>query len=172
MRRRILLLVTGITVLVVLAFAIPLAILIRHNVYADATRSLQSETGAIAFFLSGYDRAPTRAEIAKYLRDRDENRAASVQLPDGSVIGKQPPGGVSALPALTRDGGGLGGFGYPGNGGSGGTPAGSGDGGGRGGPPTPAAQGRRRRGCPAADLQRAGRVGGAGLRQRHGAALR
>lgn len=49
----------------------------------------RAKTGAIAFFLSGYDRAPTRTEIAKYLRDRDENCAASVQLPDGTVIGNQ-----------------------------------------------------------------------------------
>ena len=52
MRRRILLLVTGITVLVVLAFAIPVAFLVRSTVEQRSERSIRDEAAAIAHFLN------------------------------------------------------------------------------------------------------------------------
>lgn len=100
MRRRILLLVVGMTLLVVLAFAIPLAVLIRHNVYNDAISTLQRDTGNVAFFLRRYDSTPTQAQIESELATVDDGRSASVQLPGRSVIGTLPPGGIAALPAV------------------------------------------------------------------------
>jgi signal transduction histidine kinase len=118
-------LVVGMTALVVLAFAIPLAVLIRHNVYNDALRSLQSEANSIALFLRGESPAPTTDEITAYLKTLDPDRRASVELPNGQVIGTPPPGGATAAPSLpTGEGGPFGG------------PGGSGDNGhDRGGPP-------------------------------------
>ena len=98
MRRRIVLLVVGMTTLVVLAFAIPLAVLIRHNVYRDAVAALQKEAGDVAIFLRSDTAAPTAAQITTYLNRLDPNRSASVQLPTGVVVGSTPPGGAEALP--------------------------------------------------------------------------
>jgi signal transduction histidine kinase len=113
-RRRILLLVVGMTVLVVLAFAIPLAVLIRHNVYQDAVRSLQTETNTIAFYLRENNIAPTRTQLAAYLKQLDKGRNASVQLPDGSIVGSLPPAGLTDAPAVPTATGGAGGRGGPG----------------------------------------------------------
>jgi signal transduction histidine kinase len=112
-RRRILLLVVGMTVLVVLAFAIPLAILIRHNVYNDATRALQRQAGDVAFYLRARNSTPTDAQITAYLADRTGYPTASVQLPDGHVLGRKPPGDVGELPALPTSGAGSGPGGIP-----------------------------------------------------------
>ena len=63
MRRRILLLVVGMTTLVVLAFAIPLAVLIDHNAYQDGTKALQREASDIARYLG---ESPSRTALAAY----------------------------------------------------------------------------------------------------------
>jgi signal transduction histidine kinase len=117
-------LVVGMTALVVLAFAIPLAVLIRHNVYRDAVTSLQSEAdGIAALFLRPNQAPPTAAQISSYLGQLDPDRSASVQLPNGQVLGQAPPGGVRTAVASTSTGGPFGG-------------PGTGDGT-RGGPPRP-----------------------------------
>ena len=108
MRRRILLLVVAMTTLVVLAFAIPLAILIRHNVYDDAVRAVDREANDVAFYLNTYG---TQSLVA-YLDTLAG--AVSVRLPDGTVVGEQPPGGVGRVP-LPPDGDGHGD--HPGDGG-------------------------------------------------------
>jgi signal transduction histidine kinase len=99
MRRRIVALVAGMITLVVLAFAVPLALVIRHNVYNDATRSLQDEANQIANYLHGYT-TPSNTQIETFLKTLSSDRAASVQATDGTMIGKAPPGGAAALPAL------------------------------------------------------------------------
>ena len=82
-----------------LAFAIPLAVLIRHNVYRGGTvAALQKEAGDVAIFLRSDTAAPTAAQITTYLNRLDPNRSASVQLPTGVVVGSTPPGGAEALP--------------------------------------------------------------------------
>jgi signal transduction histidine kinase len=117
-------LVVGMTALVVLAFAIPLAVLIRHNVYRDAVTSLQSEAdGIAALFLRPNQAPPTTAQIGNYLGQLDPDRSASVQLPNGQVLGQAPPGGVPTAVASTSTGDPFGG---PGS-----------DDGTRGGPPRP-----------------------------------
>ncbi|MCW2646211.1 MAG: hypothetical protein QOF87_1859 [Pseudonocardiales bacterium] len=97
MRRRILLLVVGMTTLVVLAFAIPLAVLIRHNVYVAGLKSLQDETNHLALYV-GEDTAPTTTDLAATLKNVGGGRVASVQLPTGQVVGTNPPGGLPAEP--------------------------------------------------------------------------
>jgi signal transduction histidine kinase len=92
-RRRILLLVVGLMTLVVLAFAVPLAVLIRHVVYQDATKSLQDTANRVAFYLRDPNGSPTTAQITSTVRSLSHNRKVSVQLPDGTVVGSKPPGG-------------------------------------------------------------------------------
>ncbi|MDT4939864.1 MAG: hypothetical protein QOG80_3535 [Pseudonocardiales bacterium] len=128
MRRRILLLIAGMTTLVVLAFAVPLALLVRHVVYVDATDAVQNEANQIANFLRGSTTTPTDAQIAADLAQRSEDRSASVQLPDGTIVGTPPPGSSTQWPSLPQ-------FDDPGHGGGG-----SGGGGGpQSGPPQPTA---------------------------------
>jgi signal transduction histidine kinase len=98
-RRRIVLLVVGMTTLVVLAFAIPLAVLIRHNVYRDAVTALQREAGNVAIYLRSDSTSPTAAQIKAYVDKLDPERSVSVQLPTGAVVGSTPPGGTEALPS-------------------------------------------------------------------------
>jgi signal transduction histidine kinase len=99
-RRRILLLVAGAITVVVLAFAMPLALLVRHVVYQDATASLRDEANRIANYLHSSYIAPTRAELRTYLAGLPGDRDASVALGDGTVVGTPPPGSASELPAV------------------------------------------------------------------------
>jgi signal transduction histidine kinase len=121
MRRRIVLLVVGMTALVVVAFAIPLAVLIRHNVYNDAVRAITDEANRIAVYLRGEQTDHTSAQIAAYLKTFNDDRVASVQLGNGQVVGTLPPGGISALPTLPSDGPGADDH-HGGDGGPGGVP--------------------------------------------------
>lgn len=91
MRRRILLLVVGMTTLVVLAFAIPLALMIRHVVYQDATREMQDQANRVANYLRSSFTPPTRDEISTYLSKGTRDYDTSVELATGQVIGKPPP---------------------------------------------------------------------------------
>jgi signal transduction histidine kinase len=100
MRRRILLLVTGITVLVVLAFAIPVALLIRSAVAQRGERSIQDEAAGVAQFLT-YGQ-PTDSEISNYLATHTQtaDRSVSVLTPDGNVLGKAPPNSRGTPPPV------------------------------------------------------------------------
>jgi signal transduction histidine kinase len=91
MRRRILLLVTGMTTLVVLAFAVPLALLVRHVVVQDATNGIQNEANLLANYLRGGSTLPTTSDISSELSGRTGSRSVSVTLPDGTVLGVLPP---------------------------------------------------------------------------------
>ncbi len=119
MRRRILLLVVGMTTLVVLAFAVPLGVLIHNNAYDNGVADLKREANDVALTLLRAD-GVTTAELDSYLRGVGGDYAASVQLPDGTVVGRQPPGGLGNAPAPSpygntpQDaGGGSGGLGDP-----------------------------------------------------------
>ena len=98
MRRRIVLLVVGMTTLVVVAFAVPLAVLIRHNVYNDAVRALSDEANRIAVYLHNEQTDHTAAQITAYLKTLSNDRVASVELGDGRVLGTLPPGDRASLP--------------------------------------------------------------------------
>jgi signal transduction histidine kinase len=111
MRRRILLLVVGMTTLVVLAFAVPLALLIRHQSYQDAVKASSDEANRVANFLRSSFTPPTSAEITSYLQQhRSDDRAVSVSVPgaDGA-IGVDPPDAAS-LPSVQNLGGDNGDF--------------------------------------------------------------
>ncbi|WP_375480380.1 sensor histidine kinase [uncultured Jatrophihabitans sp.] len=124
MRRRILLLVVGMTTLVVLAFAIPLAILIRRSVYQDATTRLESAAGQFVAFLRGAQTSPTDAQITAYLKSVSVERSVSVELPTGTGLGAPPPGDLSQLDQLAGAGGAAGTGGSEGAGGASGESAG------------------------------------------------
>ncbi|MDT4956608.1 MAG: hypothetical protein QOD31_407 [Pseudonocardiales bacterium] len=97
MRRRILLLVVGMTTLVVLAFAIPIALLTRNALAQRAEQATIDQANAVALSLASSNR--TSAEITSYLASVSSrySRPTWVTLPDGTVLG-QPPSAV-ALPA-------------------------------------------------------------------------
>ncbi len=93
MRRRILLLTLGLTTLVVLAFAVPLAILIRSNVEQRALRGASDEATSVGLLVRS---APSDASITSYLAtlaDRSSRRSC-VQTPSGTLLGTAPPGGL------------------------------------------------------------------------------
>ena len=94
MRRRILLLVVGMTLLVVLSFAIPLALLIRSQTEQDAKNSTIARAQSVAYLLRGN---PTAAQIAAVLAQLPQtiDHSTSVGLPDGTVLGRA----VAALPS-------------------------------------------------------------------------
>lgn len=92
MRRRILLLVVGMTTLVVLAFAIPIAVLIHSAVAQRAEHATIDQANNVGLYLrSG---SPTNSEISSYLASVSSNtgRPTSVTLPDGTVLGQPRPG--------------------------------------------------------------------------------
>jgi signal transduction histidine kinase len=90
-RRRIWLLTIGMTTLVVLAFAIPLAVLIRQNFEDRALREARLTAENTAYYISASK--PDRRAIMHYLAGYDSDTAGrtSVVLPDGQVIGAAPP---------------------------------------------------------------------------------
>ncbi|MEV6285998.1 HAMP domain-containing sensor histidine kinase [Kribbella sp. NPDC051770] len=94
MRRRILLLSVGMTTLVVLAFAVPLTLLMRNAVVDDALEKAQLRAQNVAYYVGDKDNSPD--EIAAYIEGvaDDGPGLISVQLPDGSLLGDAPPGGV------------------------------------------------------------------------------
>jgi signal transduction histidine kinase len=110
MRRRILLLVVGMTTLVVLAFAIPLAILIRVKVAQLADTDTRNQAGTIASTLR--NSTYTDAQIKTYVAAQAarSGRPVSVLTPAGTQIGHTPadsgplPGGIPNGEGNPRDG--------------------------------------------------------------------
>ena len=84
MRRRILLLSVGMTTLVVLAFAVPLTILMRNAVADEALKTAGLRAENIAYYVG--DKDNTAADIQAYIDEVQGNRAGriSVRLADGS----------------------------------------------------------------------------------------
>jgi signal transduction histidine kinase len=118
MRKRILLLVVGMTTLVVLAFAIPIAVLIRTAVGQRAEGETKNQAGDIAITLRSGNLSEARIKTLVTAQTRDSGRPVSVTTPDGTVIGTTPadtsppggggPGGFAGAPsgglAIDRDG--------------------------------------------------------------------
>ncbi|TWD82227.1 signal transduction histidine kinase [Kribbella amoyensis] len=96
MRRRILLLSVGMTTLVVLAFAIPLAILLRNAAIDDALEKASVRAEGIAYYVG--DKNRTTDEIRAYIVEVSGNGPGriSVLLPSDTTLGDPPPGGVGA----------------------------------------------------------------------------
>jgi signal transduction histidine kinase len=107
-RRRILLLVVGMTTLVVLAFAIPLMFLTHTVVGSNADTAIAQQATSLANTLRTTN--PTPAKIARLVRRQsaDTGHAISVALADGTTIGStpadgdgQPNDGFNAPPGTT-----------------------------------------------------------------------
>ncbi|MDQ6850939.1 MAG: HAMP domain-containing histidine kinase [Actinomycetota bacterium] len=90
MRRRILLLVIGMTTLVVLAFAIPVGVLLRSAIAQRAEHATTDQANSVALYLgSGH---PSAAQIVSYLKSVSINtgRPSWVMLPDCRIAGTPP----------------------------------------------------------------------------------
>lgn len=103
MRRRILLLVVGMTTLVVLAFAVPLTVLIRDDAAGKVRNGVLDEARGVTLYLRGYP-PPTASEIAARIRTRTQKTGwpISVTLPDGTVVGSTPHDEDTAPPSASR----------------------------------------------------------------------
>jgi signal transduction histidine kinase len=94
MRRRILLLSVGMTTLVVLAFAVPLTLLMRDAAVENALEKAQLRVQNVAYYVGDKDHGPD--DISEYIKAvaADGPGRISVELPDGTLLGDPPPGGV------------------------------------------------------------------------------
>ncbi|TDW69842.1 signal transduction histidine kinase [Kribbella pratensis] len=102
MRRRILLLSVGMTTLVVLAFAVPLVILLRTTTAGEAKDKALYRAETVAYYVG--DRNHTADDITAYIDGlRDGPGSISVRMPDGTTLGDPPPGGVPTPKSLPDD---------------------------------------------------------------------
>jgi signal transduction histidine kinase len=94
MRRRILILSVGMTTLVVLAFAIPLTILLRNAAANASLEQARYRAQGVAYYVG--DRNHTAADITAYLKQisADGPGRVAVRLPTGATLGDPPPGGL------------------------------------------------------------------------------
>ncbi|TCC27370.1 sensor histidine kinase [Kribbella speibonae] len=106
MRRRILLLSVGMTTLVVLAFAVPLVILLRSTTASESKDKARYLAESVAYYVG--DKDHTNDDITAYLNGlSDHPGRISVRMPDGTTLGDPPPGGVPTpknVPAGYGDG--------------------------------------------------------------------
>ncbi len=102
MRRRILLLVVGMTTLVVLAFAIPLTVMTSSFVGQRADADVTDEAGSIALALRS-GTLTTDAAVRRYVAGQvsEHGRPVEVVLPDGTSVGAVP---VADRPPVPRGG--------------------------------------------------------------------
>ena len=106
MRRRILFLSVGMTTLVVLAFAIPLTLLMRQAASDDSLEKARLRAQSVAYYVG--DERHTTADITAYLEGVSDDGPGhiSVRLADGTTLGDPPPGGVATpKPVPTGDDG-------------------------------------------------------------------
>ncbi|TCM45322.1 HAMP domain-containing sensor histidine kinase [Kribbella sp. VKM Ac-2568] len=103
MRRRILLLSVGMTTLVVLAFAVPLTILLRNAAENDSLEAASYTAKNVAYYVG--DRNHTAADVTAYIEaaKNDVPGRISVRMADGTTLGDPPPGGVAAPKPVPGD---------------------------------------------------------------------
>ncbi|MGW1343070.1 sensor histidine kinase [Kribbella sp. NPDC002412] len=103
MRRRILLLSVGMTTLVVLAFAVPLIILLRSTTASESKEQARYRAESVAYYVGDKDHTPD--DITAYIEGLENEGPGniSVRLADGTTLGNPPPGGVSAPKPLPSD---------------------------------------------------------------------
>lgn len=108
LRRRILLLATGLTALVLVLFAVPLAIALKQSASDRVVRETEYVGQGVADYLST---GPyTDAQVSEYV-DRVNSRtdaAVTVLRPDGTAIGAQLPTDAPQAPGGDKDGDGDG----------------------------------------------------------------
>ncbi|MFF0344309.1 sensor histidine kinase [Kribbella sp. NPDC004875] len=106
MRRRILFLSVGMTTLVVLAFAVPLVLLLRTTTANESKDKARYRAEAVAYYVG--DRDHTADDITAYLDGLPDGPGQiSVRMADGTILGSPPPGGVPTpkdVPAGYGDG--------------------------------------------------------------------
>ena len=91
MRRQIMALVVGLTTLVILAFAIPVGFLIQSAVVASAERAAVQQANNLALVARNSTSAELQASLN--LLPQDADHRSSVQLSNGTLLGKLPPAG-------------------------------------------------------------------------------
>ena len=102
MRRRISWLVAATTSAVILAFLIPLGMLVRTLAEDRAIAGASQEAQAVATLVAGVNVESQLTDLVG-LVDQRSQRATSVLLPDGTLIGTPPPGSPkSNAPAVFR----------------------------------------------------------------------
>jgi signal transduction histidine kinase len=118
MRRRILLLIMAITLLVVLAFAIPVGFLIHDAVIQRAERSASDQARSVALFLR--TGSPSSTDIKNYVAglSQTQDHSTSVRLSDGTTFGTVRSLSGNSPNGSLGPGNGNGGYGGP-NGGQG-----------------------------------------------------
>ena len=95
MRRRISLLVAATTSAVILAFLIPLGMLVRTLAEDRAIAGASQEAQAVATLVAGVNDESQLTDLVG-LVDQRSQRATSVLLPDGTLIGTAPQGSVTS----------------------------------------------------------------------------
>jgi signal transduction histidine kinase len=102
MRRRILLLSVGMTTLVVLAFAVPLVLLLRSTTANEAKDKALYRAETVAYYVG--DKDHTADDITAYIDGlKDGPGNISVRMPDGTTLGNPPPGGVPTPKSIPAD---------------------------------------------------------------------
>ena len=102
MRRRISLLVAATTSAVILAFLIPLGLLVRTLAEDRAVAGASQEAQQVATLAAGVSDIRQLTDLVN-LVDQKSPRATSVLLPDGTLIGTAPPGSPqSAADVVSR----------------------------------------------------------------------
>jgi signal transduction histidine kinase len=91
MRRRVSLLVAATTSAVILAFLIPLGLLVRTLAEDRAIAGASQEAQGVATLVAGVDDVRQLTDLVGLVDQRSE-RATSVLLADGTMIGTAPPG--------------------------------------------------------------------------------
>ncbi len=91
MRRRISLLVAATTSAVIIAFLIPLGLLVRTLAEDRALAGASQEAQGVATLVAGLSNEGQLSDLVS-LVDQRSNRATSVLLPDGTLIGTAPRG--------------------------------------------------------------------------------
>ncbi|NMM34034.1 MAG: HAMP domain-containing histidine kinase [Phycicoccus sp.] len=102
MRRRISLLVAATTSAIILAFLIPMGVLVRTLAEDRAVAGASQEAQQVATLAAGVSDVGQLTDLVN-LVDQKSERATSVLLPDGTLIGTAPPGSPqSAAEVVSR----------------------------------------------------------------------
>lgn len=103
MRRRIAWLVAATTSAVILAFLIPLGLLVRTLAEDRAVAGARQEAQSVATLVAGVTDVRQLQDLVE-LVDRRSPRATSVLLPDGTLLGSPPPGSPASQGQLLSRG--------------------------------------------------------------------
>ena len=89
MRRRLLVLVAAVTTLVLVAFLVPLALLLRAVAAETATQAATGQAQSLSTLVAVTDRSQLDLVVAQV--DANSDADISVVLPDGTVLGSPTP---------------------------------------------------------------------------------